>query len=174
MSEFQALPDGGWSHGGEYVVEQCPNCSRRNKLYLNVAKGMGFCYACEVKIYGQEGLNRWYPELVGQHRMPRPTMRLGPSPAILQPSVFGYHAWDHEDTRWWLVEKGVPEHVSREIPIMWIPSENVMAVTMDPLSSEVLPHTWQRDVRQADNKWRPAAGGHSAYYAFGVDRKSVV
>lgn len=167
-----ALPVGRWSHGSHWIVETCPGtqyrtCGARNHLYLNVSKGVGYCFKCELKVFGKEGLYRIWPELEGQAET-KPAEFANPiSTHLANPQVFGVNAWEVPESRHYLMEKYLTESLCRMLPIYWVPLDSQFAIMADPLSPEYPEAPWCRALSEKA-KWRPLTGTQSKAYGWGI------
>lgn len=45
VRKFGAVKESKGKHGREYIIT-CPFCNRKNKMYINAAKGLYICYRC--------------------------------------------------------------------------------------------------------------------------------
>lgn len=62
------LPPGHYVRGGkgagkEYVLNNCPGCSKKGKFYWNVFKLEGCCFSCGIVIKGWREFRKHYPDL---------------------------------------------------------------------------------------------------------------
>jgi hypothetical protein len=134
-----------------------------------VNKGVGFCYVCELKIFGTKGLLKWWPELRGHRRTAQPEATQGQPTALANPRGQSISAWDDEEPRNYLIGRNIEEDLCRKLNIMWVPSESAMAMMMTSISPEFRPAPWIRKIRSADSKWRPGGNDIKAYcYGFGI------
>lgn len=160
------LPPGQWSAGSEYVVRWCPNpqCGKKNKLYFNVRKGKGVCFACHMVV----GSWRVFAKLFGTVA-PALEIEVSRDFCILDhPSCWYLNAWDAPLGREYLAGRGVSEAQARSSQFYWVEEEQSLAILTDPINPDELPVPLARKIAPKDGSWMGRYDNSLTQHGFGI------
>lgn len=151
---MRMLPAGGKLESGntEYVLK-CPNCG--GKFTWNIVRGFGHCWTCKGVVTGWK---TFYKEF-GDGTEQAPTIE----PNLRQETDELTPAWESEEAKAYLYERGVDSKLSQEVGIMYRDNRIYIPVTSQVAGDA--PFWMHRSILPDSHGWMaPAVTPKSAYW----------
>jgi 5S rRNA maturation endonuclease (ribonuclease M5) len=162
-----ALPPGHFDAHGEYVIDVCPACSGKKKLYWNPRLLVGVCFGggCGVRLHGWGDLADLYAGRLDELSFGAVNARREGS-GNYNTLITG-DPWEDDTSREFLQSRGITSTAVRAIPFGLRMKDKCLTTIIDPLSPEYSKEVYVRN-HDGSGKWLPSRNGvERKNYAFG-------